>query len=434
MLDAARRRIERIFADFDNVIVAFSGGKDSGVMLQLVLQYMRDHDVKRRVHVFHLDYEGQYSATTRYVDEVMASDPDLIVPWRVCLPVAAGCAVTMYADHWRPWDPQLRELWVRELPDHDGVIHTGNVPEGFPDYHGSWDYEFHERFERWHHEWVGARRTAVLVGIREQESLHRCAAIHRADKHAMHDGLRWTSRLTRDVIKAYPVHDWLLQDVWHAHARFGWSYNRLYDLLHHAGVPPHQMRVTSPFISQGIRQLQLYRAIDPELWARLVGRVNGVNFAALYGATRAMAARDVRLPDGHTWQTYLRLILDSLPPHTRERYEAKFATSRQYWTGTGGALKADTVRQLRAAGVRAEYRGPPTSARRYTVPHEIVRFDDYPDDLPSVRDFATVPTYKRMCITVLRNDYTCRYMGFSPTKLEKDRRQAAIEKYEQVQG
>jgi len=430
--DAARERLERVFADFDNVIVAFSGGKDSGAMLHLVLDYMRAHAITRPVHVFHMDYEGQYTATTRYVDQVMTSDLDLIVPWRVCLPVAAGCAATMYADHWKPWDPTARDLWVRDLPTHAGVVHAGNVPAGFPEFDGVWDYVFQEAFERWLHQVTGARRTAVLIGIRQQESLNRYAAINREDKHAMYQGLRWTSMMTPEVVKAYPIHDWLLEDVWHAHARFGWSYNRLYDLMYTAGVPMHLMRVSSPFISQGIRQLQLYRVIEPALWARLVGRVNGANFAAIYGDTRAMAARNVTLPPGHTWKTYLRFLLDTLPAATRQRYLTKFATSVRYWTDKGGTLPVETVRELQTAGVRADYLGPPRGGRAYTRPHEVVRFPDYPDDLPGIRAFASLPTYKRMCITILRNDHTCRYMGFGPTKLEEDKRNSALEKYQEV--
>ncbi|WP_158370217.1 DUF3440 domain-containing protein [Cellulosimicrobium cellulans] len=431
VLDAARARLDRVFADFDTVVVAFSGGKDSGAMLHLVLDHMRARGIRKPVHVFHMDYEGQYSATTEYVDSVLSSDPDLVVPWRVCLPVAVGCAATMFDDHWRPWDPALRDRWVRPLPDHPGVVHAGNVPPGFPAFEGVPDYEVYDAFEVWLHRVTGARRTAVLIGIREEESLHRYATINRDDRRSMHDGLRWTSQLAPGVVKAYPIHDWRLGDVWHAHARFGWSYNRLYDLMHLAGVPPHQMRVASPFISQGIRQLHLYRVIEPELWARLVGRVNGANFAALYASGRAMGARDVTLPRGHTWATYLRFLLTTVPAAVRGRYLEKFHTSVRYWTERGGALPTPTVQAMRAAGVEAEYLGPAVH-RTYARPHEMVRFLSYPDDLPGIPDFASLPSYKRMCVTVLRNDHVCRYMGFSPTKADETRRRSALERYEAV--
>ncbi|WP_263119087.1 DUF3440 domain-containing protein [Cellulomonas fimi] len=432
VLDAARERIARVFEDFDQVIVAFSGGKDSGAMLQLVLDHLRTHGIRRPVQVFHLDYEGQYSATTDYVDSIMSTPSELMVPWRICLPVAAGCAATMYADHWRPWAPEQRDLWVRELPDHPGVVHTGNVPPGFPEYDGVWDYRFQDHFERWLHTVSGAARTAVLIGIREEESLHRYSAINSAGRRSTYQGLRWTSVLGPGVVKAYPIHDWRLADVWHAHARYGWSYNRLYDLMHLAGVPPRQMRVASPFIGQAIRQLQLYRAIEPEVWGKLVGRVNGVNFAASYGQSAAMGARRVTLPAGHTWASYLRLLLRTVPASVRRRYLEKFSTSVRYWTERGGALPVTTVDVLRATGVHADYLGSPTGGRTYTRPHEVVRFHEYPDDLPDVPGFSALPSYKRMCITVLRNDHTCRYMGFSPSKQDRERREAAMLRYQEA--
>ena len=37
-----------------------------------------------------------------------------------------------------------------------------------------------------------------------------------------------------------------------------------------------------------------------------------------------------------------------------------------------------------------------------------------------IRDrFKEIPTYKRMCICILKNDHVCKYMGFALTKKEK---------------
>ena len=69
-------------------------------------------------------------------------------------------------------------------------------------------------------------------------------------------------------------------------------YNRLYDLFYRAGVPLDSQRVASPFISPAIASLHLYKAIHPDTWGRMVGRVDGANFAALYGRTAEMCIRD----------------------------------------------------------------------------------------------------------------------------------------------
>lgn len=65
------------------------------------------------------------------------------------------------------------------------------------------------------------------------------------------------------------------------------------------------MRVANPFHQCGVSSLKLYQALEPETWGKLIGRVNGANFAAIYGGTIALGYRGVSLPKGHTWETYV---------------------------------------------------------------------------------------------------------------------------------
>ena len=53
-------RIDTIFNEFDNVYVSFSGGKDSAVMLNLCIDYLRCHVLARKLGVFVMDYELQF--------------------------------------------------------------------------------------------------------------------------------------------------------------------------------------------------------------------------------------------------------------------------------------------------------------------------------------------------------------------------------------
>ena len=64
-----QKRLKFIFDEFDNIYVSFSGGKDSGVLLNLCIDYIRKHNLNRKIGVFHMDYEAQYKMTTDYVEE-----------------------------------------------------------------------------------------------------------------------------------------------------------------------------------------------------------------------------------------------------------------------------------------------------------------------------------------------------------------------------
>ena len=87
VFDATQRRLEFIFREFDNVYVSFSGGKDSGVLLNLALRYIREHNLPHRLGVFHIDYEAQYTATTEYVDATYDALGDTVENLRCCVPL-----------------------------------------------------------------------------------------------------------------------------------------------------------------------------------------------------------------------------------------------------------------------------------------------------------------------------------------------------------
>lgn len=121
---------------------------------------------------------------------------------------------------------------------------------------------------------VGKKANCIccLVGIRTQESFNRWRAIHSDKNYRKLNNYKWTRRTGHHEYNAYPIYDWKTTDIWTANGRFNWDYNRLYDLYHKAGVPISRQRVASPFISQAIPMLALYRAIDPDTWGRMVGQ------------------------------------------------------------------------------------------------------------------------------------------------------------------
>ena len=65
--DLAQERLRMIFNEFDNVYISFSGGKDSGVLLNLCIDYIRRNNLNIRLGVFHMDYEIQYKLSLIHI-------------------------------------------------------------------------------------------------------------------------------------------------------------------------------------------------------------------------------------------------------------------------------------------------------------------------------------------------------------------------------
>lgn len=419
MYQAAQERLRYIFNEFDNVLVAFSGGKDSSVLLHMAYDYGMEHGCADHISMYHIDYEAQYQMTTDYVTQVFDSFPEIRKYW-LCLPLGAQCACRMDGDTWIPWAKQNREIWVREMPDNSYVINEDNVPFEF--YQGQRDYEVQDNFGFWFGRTHG--KTAILIGIRADESLDRYRAI-KGNNHVNNYGdTNYIYQRDENVCTCYPIYDWTVNDIWTYNARFGKSYNHLYDLYYQAGLSVDQMRVASPFNDCAMTSLALYKVIDPQTWGKMVGRVNGVNMAGLYGSTTAMGWKSITKPPHFTWKEYCNFLLNTLPEDLRNHYLEKLQTSIRFWREKGGALSDQTVQELSDSGVQYHNRGKVSK----TSDKDVITFADYLDDA-DVTDFKSVPTYKRMCVCIIKNDYSCKYMGFAQTKSEMERRKKAIEKY-----
>lgn len=427
--DALQERLKFVFEEFDNIYVSFSGGKDSGLLLHLVMDYVQRNKIHKRIGVFHQDFEAQYQVTTEYVEKMFDLYEHRIEPYWVCLPMAVRTAMSNYQSYWYPWDDTKKDCWVREMPDKPYVIRMGKNPFSLYKYK-MLEEDLAKQFGRWYRQIHANRKTICLLGIRADESLQRYSGF--LNKRNGYKEQCWISQQFKEVWTASPLYDWGTSDVWAAYAKFKYPYNRLYDMYYKAGLKPSQMRVASPFNDWAKESLNLYRVLEPETWTKLVGRVQGANFTAIYAKTKAMGYRNITLPPGHTWKSYTMFLLDTLPAKLRRNYEKKFQTSIEFWHNTGGGLSEESIEELLAHGYQIERNG----VSNYTLDKKtrVIFKQEIPDDTDDIKSTKDVPSWKRMCFCILKNDHLCRFMGFGLLREDKKRVEMIKEKYGKMEG
>jgi len=371
---AAQGRIAYVFDTFPHIYISFSGGKDSTVMLHMVM----DEAIKRgrKVGLLFIDLEAQYKLTIDHVQECFDLYADHVEPYWVALPMVLRNAVSQYDPRWTCWDPEERDMWVREAPD---IAITD--PASIPFFRSGMEFEeFIKDFGDWH---GGGELTACFVGIRSDESLNRYRTIASTKKRTM-EGRQWTTHVTGETFNVYPIYDWRTRDVWIYHARNDRPHNHLYDRMHQAGLTIHQMRICQPYGDDQRRGLWLFHVIEPETWAKVVARVNGANQGALYARESGNITGMIKItkPVGHTWESFARLLLASMPAAAREHYGDKIAVFLRWWQIRGYLF----------------------------IP------DAQPPRLESGIDGPRRPSWRRICKALLRNDYWCKGLSFSQTK------------------
>lgn len=372
--EAARRRTRKIFEDFERVYFSFSGGKDSAVMLHIAIDVAREMG-RLPVHAVLIDLEGQYKTTMDFAARIF-SRPEVHGYW-VCLPIHLRNAVSVYQSQWVCWDPAQKDKWIRPMPDHPTVI---SDPSYFPFFkHGMEFEQFVPAFGEWFTE---GKLTACGVGIRSDESLNRFRTIINKKK-IRHGDLGWTTRVAENLYNFYPVYDWKTEDVWIATAKFGWDYNELYDLMHMQGRTIHEMRICQPYGDDQKKGLDLFHACEPETWFRVVNRVPGANMGAIYRGDNLLGNYKVVLPEGHTWKSYTKFLLLSLPRYETEHYMKKLRVFFRWWSQHG-------------------------------YPSETV-----PDEAdPKLEAKRKIPSWRRVVKCLMKNDRLCKSLSFAQTKYQ----------------
>lgn len=389
--DAAIERVNYTLDNFEKVYLSFSAGKDSTVMLHIVM----DEVIKRKTKIGLLivDLEGQYKFTIEHIEKCIEKYKNYIDLYWVCLPIHLRNAVSVYEPFWKCWDSEKINDWIRPLPKK--AINDINYFSFFRD--GMEFEEFVPEFGEWYSQ---GKTTACLVGIRSDESLNRYRTISSKTKETFNNKI-YTTKVTDNVFNVYPIYDWATEDIWIYHAKNqDKEYNQLYELMFKAGLSIHQQRICQPYGDDQRRGLWLFHLIEPETWSKVVARVNGANSGALYinESGSITGYNKITKPENHTWKSFAELFLNSIPDKTKEHYLNKIYTFEKWWRERG-----------------------------YN--------NGIPDEAPYILESKKLaPSWKRVCKSLLRNDFWCKGLGFTQHKTEAYQKYLDLKKRQRTEN
>lgn len=391
VLEAAKERIDFTFNNFERIYLSFSAGKDSTVMLHLVMDECKRRNIK--IGLLIVDLEGQYKMTIEHIESCIEEYKDYIDLYWVCLPIHLRNAVSVYEPFWKCWDTEQQDNWIRN-PNQKSITDI-NYFDFFRD--GMEFEEFVPEFGEWYSK---GKKTACLVGIRSDESLNRYRTISSNKKETFKNKC-YTTKITENVFNLYPIYDWTTEDIWIYHAKNqNKRYNQLYELMFKAGLSIHQQRICQPYGDDQRRGLWLFHLIEPETWAKVVARVNGANSGALYinESGSITGYNKIDKPKNHTWKSFAELFLNSIPEKTKEHYMNKIFTFIQWWEKRGYDL-----------GI--------------------------PDEAPYLLESQKLaPSWRRVCKSLLRNDFWCKGLGFTQHKTEAYQKYLELKKRQRLEN
>jgi len=391
VLEESILRTKWTFDNFERIYLSFSAGKDSTVMLHVVMEEAKRR--KQKIGLMIVDLEGQYKLTIDHIHACIEEYREFIDLYWVCLPIHLRNAVSVYEPFWKCWDSERKEDWIRQPPK-EAITDL----DYFPFFTDGMEFEeFVPEFGEWYSQ---GKLTACLVGIRTDESLNRYRTISSTTKE-VYLGKQYTTKVTDNVFNVYPIYDWRTEDIWIYHYKNkDKRYNGLYEMMHKAGLSIHQQRICQPYGDDQRRGLWLFHLIEPETWAKVVARVNGANSGSLYvnESGSITGYNKITLPPNHTWESFAMLFLNSVPDVTKQHFLNKIYVFCKWW----------------------ENRGYPNGI---------------PDEAPYILESKKlVPSWRRVCKSLLRNDYWCKGLGFSQQKTTAYQKYLDLKKKQRIEN
>lgn len=304
VLEATQKRISFLFDNYDNIQLAFSGGKDSTVLFHLV----NSEAIKRnrKFILYFQDQEAEYQGTIDMVEWAM-SQSNVIPQWYQVPIFMTNAASHQQLFLWAWGDG---EEWVREKNDLAIQFIDKKYPKRF--------YKFNL--------WVAQQNRknfkgsfVSIIGLRAEESPDRRFVMFGEDSEMF-----WLRRKT-EPNKCYPIIDWSYTDVWKYLIENGLRYNKIYDKMYMLGGNLRSFRVSNLVHEKAFRCLTDLQELEPETYDKLENRLKGVHTAAMYGKENLMYSIKTLPENFKTWKEYKDFLLSSIHPDLKRMFEYQWS-------------------------------------------------------------------------------------------------------------
>ena len=298
--EKALERIRWLFDEFDTVATNISGGKDSTVVLELLITVAKEKN-RLPVKVLFLDQEAEWQGTIEQVKHSMERKE--VEPYWFQIPFIIQNG-TSTIDWWlKCWDKEKKDKWIHPLQE---CSYKENI------YGSNRFYELMDKI--YEKEWQG--NVAILGGVRTEESPSRKMGLCYQETFK---GETWGAvrNKKKNIYSFYPIYDWTFFDVWKAIFDHNWKYNKVYDEQYRYGISFKQMRISNLTHETAFKNLYYAQEIEPETYEKLTQRLGGIDMAAKLNDDYFVKELPYMF---RNWKEYRNHLLDKLISNKYKKY------------------------------------------------------------------------------------------------------------------